>query len=287
MPLPKLDNFQDMIHLLHQAVEIVAPIHGVLRERQNNWLHLPMEVHPYGLSSGTYPNGGSLVINFKEGIVFYYRPTGGTVPIPLKLHTQASLFNAVLEAMKADILADYLADVEGDSLAAGFTLKRSAGDREAAAKKLELYTHQDKLAFDTKLSSDYADALYAVFTGVARFRARLNGHLTPIVVWPEHFDLSTLWFRDAAMDDHQAHINFGFAPYTPRQYERPYLYAYVYPYPDGFTEPQLPTPAFWNPTGWKGIVVHYDDIAAHDEPALFVEELCQNIFGILKSVINV
>lgn len=285
MPLPKLDNFQDMIHLLHQAVEIVAPIHGVLRDHQDNWLHLPMEIHPYGLSSGTYPKGGSLDIDFKKGVLLYHRPNGSSVPIPLKSHTQATLFNALLAAMKDDILADFFADVEGDSLAEGFMLKRSAGDKEAAAKKLETYIHQEKLDFDTQLAGDYADALYAIFTGVARFRSRLNGHLTPIVMWPEHFDLSTLWFRDATMNESQAHVNFGFAPYTPSQYERPYLYAYAHPYPDDFEEPTLPAPAFWNATGWKGVVVHYDDIASQENPTLFVEKLCRDIFAILKPIV--
>ncbi|MDQ7025896.1 MAG: DUF5996 family protein [Anaerolineae bacterium] len=286
MPLPKLDNFQTMIHLLHQAVEIVAPIHGALRERQKNWLHLPMEIQPHGLSSGTYPKGGSLDIDFKKGMVVYHRPNGDSVSISMKLHSQESLFNALLAAMKDDILADFFADIEGDSLAEGFILKRSDGDKEAAAKSLETYNHKEKLVFDTQLSGDYADALYAIFTGVARFRSRLNGHLTPIILWPEHFDLSTLWFRDAAMDESQAHLSFGFAPYTPGQYERPYLYAYAYPYPDDFEEQPLPTPAFWNTTGWKGVVVNYDDIASQENPALFVENLCRDIFAILKPIID-
>jgi hypothetical protein len=286
MPLPKLENFQDMIHLLHQAVELVAPIHGALREKQNNWLHLPMHIQPYGLHSGAYPNGGSVAIDFKTCEVLYQRPTGETISFPMQLHTQATLFNALLEAMQVDILADYLAEGEGDSLAERLLLKRINGDKEAAAKKLKLYTHQDKLIIDEQLASDYADAVYAVFTGIARFRARLNGHLTPIVVWPEHFDLSTLWFRDAAMDDHQAHMNFGFAPYTPGQYDRPYLYVYAYPYPENFVPPPLPAPAFWNPTGWRGVVVHYDDIAKQDNPEGFVETMCREIFDILLPIVS-
>ena len=285
MPLPKLENFQDMIHLLHQAVEVIAPIHGALREKQNNWLHLPMHVQPYGLHSGVYPNGGSVAVNYKTCEVLYQRPTGETVSFPMQLHTQASLFQALVEAMKVDILADYLADVKGD-LVEGLLLKRSNGDKEAVAKKLSSYTHQDKLVFDGQLASDYADAVYAVFTGVARFRARLNGHLTPIVVWLEHFDLSTLWFRDAAMNDQQPHINFGFAPYTPEQYTRPYLYAYAYPYPEDFVQPSLPAPAFWNPTGWRGIVVHYDDIASQDNPEAFVETMCQQLFATLYTIVK-
>jgi len=285
MPLPKLDNFQSMIHLLHQAVEIVAPIHGALREKQNNWLHLPMYITPNGLWSGHYPKGGSISVDFKQGILFYNRPDGEGFAFLLKAFTQASLFEAVLNAMKADELAEFLADAEGATLGEALILKRSGGDKEAAAKKLEVYTHTDKLNFDTKLSGDYIDALYAVFTGVARFRARLNGHLTPIVVWPEHFDLSTLWFRDAAMNDREPHVNFGFAPYTPGQYERPYLYAYAYPYPENFEPPALPGSAFWNPTGWRGVVVNYDDIAAQEFPEMYVEDMCRKIFNVLKPIV--
>ena len=48
-------------------------------------------------------------------------------------------------------------------------------------------------------------------------RARLNGPMTPIVVWPEHFDLSFLWFASAQATDRFPHMNFGCASWPTRR----------------------------------------------------------------------
>jgi hypothetical protein len=285
MPLANLDNFSDNMIAIHQAAELFGPIANAARKKQGNWLHLAMNVHAYGLSSGKYPQGSELVLNLKEAAIFYYRPSGGLVPFPLKLHTQKSLFEAVLDAMKEDELAEFFADTEGDWLAKRLMQKIMAHKPDSVFSELETVSHENKLNYPVQLGSDYADALYTIFTGIARFRARLTGHLAPIVVWPEHFDLSTLWFKEAAMDEQQAHINIGFAPYTPGQFERPYLYAYAYPWPEDFSPPQAPSPAFWHSEGWKGIVVHYDEIAKQEDSALFVEELCLKIFSLLQGIL--
>jgi len=154
---------------------------------------------------------------------------------------------------------------------------------------LEDLQHTDKLIYDQQEGRGYANGLYTMFTAFARFRARarLEGHMTPIVVWGEHFDLSTLWFHtdNPAMDDSKAHMNFGFAPFSPG-YDRPYLYIYIYPYPESFDPPALPAPAIWNKEGWTGVVVRYDDIAKQPNPAQFVETLCLDLFNILNPYLN-
>jgi len=286
MPLAPLERFIENIKAIHQAAEIFAPIARAIREAQANWLHIAINIQPYGFTSGQYPEGGELVLNLQEAAVFYYRPNGEPVSFLLESHSQKSLFEAVLSAMKEDILADFFADTEGDSLAERLISKILAYKPDAVSAALAAVSHEDKLSYDIQLGKDYIKALYTVFTGMARFRARLSGHMTPIVVWPEHFDVSTLWFKDADMDDNKAHINIGFAPYTPGQFERPYLYAYAYPFPDDYEPQDLPSPAFWHNEGWRGIVVHYDDIAKADDAALFVEEICLKIFKLLDDVLH-
>lgn len=286
MPLANLDAFGDNIWAIHQAAEIFGPIANAAREKRRNWLHMPMNIHSYGLSSGKYPNGGELKLNLKKGSMIYSRSNGDSISFELKSYTQKSLFEGILTAMQADELADFFVDTEGDSLAERLIKKIMAHKPEIISSELEAVSHEAILDYDIQLGSDYADSLYAIFTGVARFRARLDGHLSPIVVWSEHFDLSTLWFREPEMDDSKAHINIGFAPYTPNQYERPYLYAYAYPFPENFNPPEAPAPAFWHREGWTGIVVHYDKIAKQEDCALFVEQICLKIFEQLESVLE-
>jgi len=285
MPLPSLDNFEAMIAPLHQAALLLSPLKHALFEKRNNWLHLPLDVHPYGVSSGKLPQGGELRLDFKEATYIYERPYGTTITLSLADHTQESLFLALLKALRADELSDFLDGAYDSTLAATF-IERLTAKYDKVFMPLEELSGQQTLVFDTQTASDYADVQYTIFTGIARFRARLVGHLTPIVVWPEHFDLSTLWFADPAMDDYKQHINIGFAPYTPGMFPRPYLYAYAYPYPDDVQPPPFPEPAFFNTEGFKGVVVHYDDIRQAEDVALFVEHLSARIFTILQSLFD-
>jgi len=280
MTLPELKDWQANSKALHHAAMIYGPLHHAVRDFQNNYLHLATEIHPSGLSSGTYPHGGKLNLNFKEGAMIYHRPNGDRVAFPLNQHTQESLFHAVLDLMKADELADFFVGVEGDSLVEGLVRKITSAESASVFLALDEVTHQDNMTHNGQVASDFAGVLYEMFTAVARFRARLNGHMTPIVCWPEHFDLSTMWFKDADMDEHKAHMNFGFAPFSTG-FDLPYLYIYIYPYPEDFELPTLPQPASWHQDGWRGVVVRYEDIMRQDDPALFVETMCANIFDIL------
>jgi hypothetical protein len=129
------------------------------------------------------------------------------------------------------------------------------------------------------VSASYGQALYRVFSATARFRARLAGPQTPIVVWPEHFDLSTLWFPTNDRPDAAPVMNFGFAPFDAVG-ERPYLYTYAYPMPDGFKRLPLPAPARWNTAGCKGMRVPYEELAKADDPKTLIEALFEHILHI-------
>lgn len=280
---------------LHQAAMLFGPIHNALRAPRRNYLHLPMHVQPDGLSSGDLPDGAALSLSFSDaastgaastGAAFAYRrPSGETLTLPLAGQTQASLFTALLTALKADLLASFFEGVGETPLIDFMMAKLHADTSRIEFLSLEDVTHADPLTVDAGTARDYAAVLYAAFTGVARFRARLEGHMTPVVVWPEHFDLSTLWFLDGAMDDHQEQMNFGFAPFSPG-FPKPYLYAYAYPYPPNLTYPTLPAPARWNFKGWTGVVVDYDDIARQPDAAAFIETLCLRIFAALRPLLG-
>lgn len=286
MPLSQLVDWPQTAKTLYQASAIIGPIRNALTEHVNNYLNLPMQVQPYGLSSGTLPQGGRIRVDYTTGALHYDRPNAReTVTLPFSEHTQASLFEALLAAMQADELADFLADVEDDSLVAGLMKKIKADDSKSVFFSIEEVTHQQPLAYSSATASGYAQALDAIFTGVARFRARLNGHMTPVVVWPEHFDLSTLWFKEAEMLDSGPHINIGFAPYS-NNHQRPYLYAYAYPYPAGYTPPQLPVAVQWETEDYTGPYLDYDVIAEQADPVAYVETVCDEIFAALLPLLD-
>jgi len=283
MPLSELNNFMKHIVPIHQVAMLFGPIHNALFDKVDNYLHLPMSIHPTGISSATLPKGGTIFQDFTTGELVYTRGNGDIVRFIIADYTQASLFEALLNALKDDELADFLGDVS-NNLAETLVTALQNEESRTVFLKLEEVTATDSLAHDLQIASDYAKLQYAVFTGIARFRARLNGHLTPIVVWPEHFDVSTLWFKDGAMDDSQAHINIGFAPYSPG-FELPYFYAYAYPYPDDFEPIDLPSPARWHLEGWRGVVIDYADIATANDTELFIEDMSQKVFDTLMTLL--
>ena len=127
--------------------------------------------------------------------------------------------------------------------------------------------------------------LYRVFTATSRWRARLNGFQTPIVVWPEHFDLSTLWFTTSTDTESSPHINFGFAPFDST-HSRPYLYAYSYPMPKDFEKLPLPKPAQWHTEPWKGVYVPYDELANVENAEALIERIFEEVYNILAPTLQ-
>jgi hypothetical protein len=181
-------------------------------------------------------------------------------PTPFGLttgHSQASLLEAVLGALA------------------------SAG-RHLAPEREHL-NDTTPFTLDVALAADYAQTLDRLFTAMARFRARLLGPLTPLVVWPHHFDMAFLWFSTTGADEHQhPHINTGFAPFSPG-IDRPYLYMYCWPLPEDLIGTALPPPAIWNTEGWRGVRVDYDQFAALEHADRFIEEILGRLHQTIAS----
>jgi hypothetical protein len=287
MKYPELKSWQRTSTALQQTAMLVGAIQNALFAPRRNYLQLSAHVQPHGLVSPRLPGGGRVAVDFAAGTLEYDRPGGDRVSLDIVEHTQATLFEALLGEMKEDAFAQVLADAEAGSFATRLIQAHNADDGKVVSLSPDDLQRTDSLRYDRDEGRDYAAVLDAVYTGVARFRAHLEGHMTPVVVWPEHFDLSTLWFHpdNADMDETQAHINFGFAPFS-EGFERPYLYVYLYPYPDGFTPPALPAPAVWNTEGFRGIVVRHDDLAKQKEVVPFVENLYLELFHMLGPLLG-
>ncbi len=269
MSFAPLRHWTETARALHQAAELVGPLHKALLEPRKNYLHLPMHVRPWGLESQPFPNGGVVQVDFREAQLRYLDGGGKADRFSLGDHTQAGLLEALLATLRKNGLAEAL-------------------DRGAGEVDKEEFRHTEALAPNREEAARYADVQYRLFTGLARFRARLEGAMSPLIVWPHHMDLSTLWFHPSNpdMDEGQKHLNFGFAPFTAGQYELPYLYAYAYPYPETFEAPPVPAPAFWHQEGWRGVVVRYEDLIGAADPEAMVETLSGAVFSALAPLLE-
>ncbi|NDJ52113.1 MAG: hypothetical protein GYB68_03390 [Chloroflexi bacterium] len=284
MPLPDLQPWTPTAQALHLASRTIGVARLLSFDHRPNYLELPMHVMPWGLSSGELPGGGRLNLDFVNQELIYRHDSAATRSFKLADHSQKSLMTAFLNATK-----DY---------EYGLALKDSA-EADLIDKALELtqakegslpptpeeISSEEPLRTDPAVAAGFAEVLYAVFTGIARFRARLVGPQTPIVVWPEHFDLSGLWFPTSSALETDPHLNFGFAPFSPG-IPRPYIYVYAWPYLDEYDVPMMPSPAQWETTDYTGAIVHYDDFKDMAYPEQIVEDLCLRIYNAILPVLK-
>jgi hypothetical protein len=284
MALPKLDHWSETSFGLHRGALLLGALQRLTQPPQPAYLELALQVVRNGLAASSLPGGGQVILDFTGGSLAYAPPSGAEVSFPLHGSTQAQIFNGLFGVLAQGELSALLPDGPRlvERVSAGIA---SRGSRYRPPRPETLWD-ETSIKLDVGTSRTYLEVLQLVFTAIARFRARLTGVQTSLVVWPEHFDLSTLWFKGASIDESQAHLNFGFAPFSDGLPD-PYLYAYAYPYPQQYGPPALPARARWHTQGWTGVVLPYDAIAAQSDPAAFVEEACQVIYGGLLPLLEV
>lgn len=283
MPLPPLDHWIDTAQGLHRGALLLGAAQRLTQPPRAAYLELGLVPARQGLETGRLPSGGRLRLDLAGSRIVYTSPEGLERSYNLPGRTQALVFEELFGLLAQDELASFLPPGEDlfERLAAGVASK---GNRYRPLRR-ESLLDPSPLRIDRQAAEDYSAALEEIFTGIARFRASLEGLVTPLVVWPEHFDLAGLWFAGCEIDESYPHISLGFAPYS-EGIEEAYLYAYAYPYPDTYDPPALPPGARWHTTGWTGMVLPYRVIASQAEPVRFVEEACATIFAGLRRLLE-
>jgi len=236
-PLPALTNWNATRDSLHTIAQVVGSAQKAFIDPMPNALHLALHVTANGIRTVPLRDNYDINVNFRDlHIKTRLLPEDD---MPLNERTLATLHR------NAQML--------------------SGGDASDTAYDLQI---------DIGHAVQYAEALYRAYSALARFRARLSGFMTPLVLWPHHFDLSFLVFGgkgSSAPDEHKdPHMNFGFAPFSDT-IDRPYFYAYAWPMPDGLLDDALPAPAQWHTDGWQGARLDYDAVAGEDAPETVIE----------------
>ena len=281
MKFPALNDWQPSSYGLHQAAQILGAIRMLVRDPVPNYLELGLRIETMGLSSERLPSGGELRLDFGRAAMVCVPNDGRAVEVALVGHTQASLLEATLTALDAQGQALVMAKDGSFSTAFLEALKAKGHSLNGSLQ----VTGSESLEVNRAVGAEYASVLNRVFTATSRWRSRLTGFVTPVVVWPEHFDLSTLWFATNNASESAPHMNFGFAPYDS-EFSKPYLYAYAYPMPEGFEKLPLPAHAHWHTAGWKGATVDYDGLARADDPEALIESTFEAIHAVLAPTLN-
>lgn len=249
MRLPYLFDWTSTRVGLHQAAQVIGAVRAAVATPEPNWTHVALRVVPEGLTTGALPEFGEMMLDFNTQAIVFSPFNHDPVGFALALHTQQSLAQAVVAGLQS----------------LGFPL-------ELDHSKLKGDTFFD---LDPRTVTDYGRILSILSVVFGNFRARLPGDKSPLVVWPHGFDLAFLWFATEVTREDAPHMGFGFAPFSA-EFDRPYIYSYPYPLPDGFTEIQLPPGTRWHTGQWTGTVTEYDQVLRQEEP-----------IGVVEGVLNV
>lgn len=282
MSLPPLNDWMDTVLGLHRAALLLGVVQRLTQPPQPAYLELSLRATPAGLSGGPLPGGGRLLLDLAGGRLLLSSPGAAEQAFPIAGRTQAELFEALFACLAEGELAAHLPPGESSfERAAAGVAARGGRYKPLSAESL---LDPDPIRLDPEKAQAYSLALQAAFNGLARFRAGLLGMMTPLVVWPEHFDLATLWFLGGEINEDRPHLSFGFAPYSPG-IEEAYFYAYAYPYPARYQPPALPEGARWHTQGWTGMVLPYNTLAASPNPAQAIEAAFTRVHASLLPLI--
>lgn len=257
---PLVPGWEPTRDSLHSATRVLGAIRIAAIEPLPNELHYSVIPTSRGCSTGELDVGGELVLDFARGAISCVEGENERFSVALAGHHQRSLFEAVLSELT------------------GVSKSIDASDEKITSE--ELFT------FDPKVADDAGAVFAQVWNALARFRARLSGFMTPVVLWPHHFDLSFLWFPGPGTNEEtDRQMNFGFAPVS-EGFAAPYLYGYCWPMKnEAELPPELVAPARWHDEGWKGAVVDYGDFAEAPTPQQVIEDTMMASFFTLRALL--
>lgn len=232
MALPALIEWEGTRAALHQIALVMGAIRVACAEPLANDLHFSLDVSPGVLSTGEMKCGGALQFDFKMLRLSYAIGDKSVFSVDIEDHSQVSLTRRLLAA-----IGDCGCDVQP-------SMKRITSDMP--------------FAIDRAKATAYARTMRAVFTTLATFRAKLSGCMTPLALWPHHFDLAFIWFAtERTNEQRDPHIAYGFAPFSPGL-ARPYIYAYTWSQSTGYVQLPLGAPAQAMTDAYTGLYAPYD-----------------------------
>lgn len=128
--------------------------------------------------------------------------------------------------------------------------------------QLEIPKFSDSSTFNEQQARNYAEALWWVDMRFRDLAKKLRiGLVSPILLYPHHFDLSLTWFPQA--DNRQLAIGFSTGDETINE---PYMYLTAYPEPKLFKSFKLPAEAHRQSEGFSGFILPYAKLRASDQP---------------------
>ncbi len=245
MDLPQLTpEWATTRNNLHRASIVVGAVQKAMIDPLPNALHLSLFVTSQGLTTRQFADGRSILLDFRHGFVRLLDANGK----------------------------------QSHGWGLGTVSPQALTENLSSQLDVSLTNDDDALMpINTQDGENYATTLFQVYSAFARFKARLFGMMSPVVIWTHHFDLSFVWFTGNDADEHTApHINFGFAPHSAG-FEMPYIYVYGWSPEKQYVKIDPPAPSKWHEETFTGVVLDYETLRGYIDPSAMIESTLMKI----------
>ncbi|WP_420628988.1 DUF5996 family protein [Candidatus Leptofilum sp.] len=245
-PLTDFEPTRQTLHLYSHALGVVPRAHGIAHPK---WWHISLKPRPDGLTSDNIP-----------------LPNGGVLALRLDFHQHQLVLETSSGQTQSMSLQDGMTGTEmGEWVITAVAQHGITGDFA-----------REKFESDEPREYDAAQAVrfFGVLSNVARtfekHRAKLEGVVSPVQVWPHGFDIAFDWFgsrveraeEHGKMQEFPAQLNLGFYPGGD-----PYFYSNPWPFEaDALLGKPLPHGAVWHTDGWQGTKLPYSNLVNQPEP---------------------
>ena len=263
---PPLDpgKLEETRKAVHAYARVAGAWSKALRKKRKHWWHASMRPSLCGLTTGVIYGKTDFEIELDlAGSRMRVRTCSSQLSERITGQSSAQVAATVSNALRA-------AGFDEDDLA---SVDVGGGDEEYAG-----------------YSADQANLMHRAIGSIAAvledFRATIREEMSPIQVWPHHFDLSMIWLpgtkvpgQDPANEEYaDKQMNFGFA-FGDDAIPAPYFYVTAYPLPDSLPSTSLPDGTYWHSEGFNGAVLLYRDLVTMQDPAAYLMDLWAGLLG--------
>ena len=249
---PSLKGWQptrDTLQLYAKAVGVVPRAHA---EFDPKWWHISLKVIPDGLVTDDMALSDGGAFNIKMDLTRHM----------VILSTSQGLVR------EFDMTTGLSATEFGNEIFSAVAYLGLKGEYDRTRFENEeprVYKPEDAKKYFTALKT--ADRIFK------EHRVSLSGEVSPVQLWPHHFDLAFEWFgtlmvvtgEGGEATQNPAQLNLGFSP-GDDSYAEPYFYSNPWPFEsDRLADKPLPQGARWFTEAWQGTMLPYAELVGDSQ----------------------
>ena len=269
-----LADWQETKDALHLWSQIVGKIRLGVEPPVNHWWQIPLYVSVRGLTTGLVHvrgRGLEVELDLVAHEAVFHTTDGDRRSVPLETQSTAELFGDV-QIVLEDLRMEVPMLARPVELPEAIPFADDTAVRTYDPVAVNLFWHQLL----------QADRLLRVF------RSRFVGKNSPVHFFWGAFDLATTRFGGPTAPAHPGGVpncadwvmveayshELSSCGFWPGGSEEGSFYAYAYPQPEGFSEWEVPAPAYWD--GDLGeFILPYRDVRLADDPDALVLDFLQ------------